>query len=117
MAENQQKINELITKLKALGQKVKSTRDDFGSPLIDRVLQRVGKISQNLPGNGENRPQQPPQPQEPKVVCPRCGKTFLEDAPFCSGCGFDFQAEQRRQQREQFDREKLERGSKFGIAT
>jgi ribosomal protein L37E len=110
-ANQNQKLDELVQKLKDLGQRLKSTREGFGSPLTDRIFERVNRISAKLPsGNGNSHPQQPPQPQEPKVVCPRCGKTFLEEIAFCSGCGFDFSAEARRQLKEGF-----ERGARVGV--
>ena len=115
---DREKIDELLLKLRSLGDRAKSTRAQFGSPLVDRALERLNRISAKLPsGNGHavnQQPQQQPQ-QEPKVVCPRCGKTALEDIAFCSGCGFSFQQERRRQQREEIEKEKLERASRMGV--
>jgi len=113
---DKEKIDELFLKLRSLGDRAKSTRAQLGSPLVDRIFERVNRISAKLPvGNGDSRSQQPVQAQEPRVVCPRCGKTFLEDIAFCSGCGFSFQEERRKQQREEIEREKLERASRMGV--
>jgi len=114
MAENQEKIDELVTKLKALGQRVKSTRDGFGNPLVDRVFERLNRISAKLPNNG-HAASQLPQPEEAKISCPKCGVQAVQGVHFCSSCSFDFEAEQRRQQREQFEREKCERASRVGV--
>ena len=114
MTEKNEKIDELITKLKALGQKVKNSRDDFGQPLADRVGTRLDRLLTRLPQhNGDSKPQQPP--QEPTLVCPKCGVLALQGAHFCSSCGFDFSAEARRQLKEGFEREKLERGARVGV--
>lgn len=120
MAESQnQKIDELLLKVKALGQRVKSTRDSFGQPVADRLLDRLNKLSSRLPqGDGEShnqQPQQPPQPEEAKISCPKCGVQAVQGVHFCSSCSFDFEAEKRRQQREQFEREKCERASRVGV--
>lgn len=116
---DKEKIDELITKVRGLGEKVKSTRAELGSPLIDRIFERVNRISAKLPaGNGHAvNQQQPPQPQEPKVVCPRCGRTFLEDIAFCSGCGFSFQEQRRKQQRAELEKEKCERDARMGVVS
>ena len=115
-SSDKEKVDQLFAKLKSLGDRAKSTRAQFGSPLVDRVLERVGRISQKLPQhNGNSQPQQPQ--QEPKVVCvcPQCGKAFLEDIAFCSGCGFSFQEQRRKQQHEELEREKLVRTSTMSI--
>jgi len=111
-----QKVDELLQKLKSLGDRAKSTRSQLGSPLVDRVLERVGRISEKLPQhNGDSNPRQPQQPQEPKVVCPKCGHSFSEDIAFCSTCGFSFQEQKREQAKAVFEREKIERGSRVGV--
>lgn len=117
MAENQEKLDELLAKIKSLSGKVKTTRAQFGSPLVDRVLERVGRISEKLPQHdgGSNPRQQPQQPQESALVCPKCGVLALQGSHFCSSCGFDFEAEQRRQVKEGFEREKLERAARVGV--
>jgi ribosomal protein L37E len=116
MAESQ-KFDELIAKLKAFGEKLKSARDGFGSPVTDRVATRLDKLLTRLPQHdGGSNPQQPPQPQEVKT-CPKCGLQAVQGSHFCSDCGFDFSAEARRQLKESFEREKLERGSRVGIIT
>jgi len=117
-SENHEKIDELLLKLRSLGDRAKSTRAQLGSPLVDRVLERVNRISAKLPvGNGDSRSQQPVQAQEPRVVCPRCGKTYLETIAFCSGCGFSFEEARRKQEREQIEGEKIERTGRMGIIT
>ena len=114
-SENHEKIEELLSKVKSLGQRVRSTRDSLGEPVLSRVFDRLNKLSNRLPvGNGD-RSQPPVQAQEPRVVCPRCGKIYLETFAFCSGCGFSFQEVQRKQAREQLERENLERTSGIGV--
>jgi len=113
---DKEKIDELFLKLRSLGDRAKSTRAQLGSPLVDRIFERVNRISAKLPvGNGDSRSQQPVQAQEPRVVCPRCGKIYLETFAFCSGCGFSFQEVQRKQAREELERERLERTSGLGV--
>jgi len=116
MSENE-KIDELLTKIKSLSDRAKSTRAQFGSPLVDRLFDRVDKLSSRLPQGNGTHSQQLPQPQEAKISCPKCGVQAVQGAHFCSGCGFDFQAEQRRQQREDDERQKLERFSKMGVTS
>jgi len=114
MAENQnQKLDELIAKLKAFGQKVKSTRDGFGQPLADRVGTRLDRLLTQH--NGDSNPRQAQQPPQETLVCPKCGVLALQGSHFCSSCGFDFEAEQRRQVKEGFEREKLERAARVGV--
>ncbi|MCJ7424114.1 hypothetical protein MUP01_07585 [Candidatus Bathyarchaeota archaeon] len=118
MVETQnQKIEELLDKIKTLGNRAKEVRSSFGQPVQDRLLDRLNKLSSRLPQhNGGSNPQQQLQtPQVPKLVCPKCGQSFVEDISFCSGCGFDFSAEKRRQLKEGFEREKLERNSRMGV--
>jgi ribosomal protein L37E len=116
-SSDKQKIDELLIKLRSLGDRAKTTRAQFGAPVLDRVLERVGRISQKLPQHdGGSNPQQPPQPQEVKT-CPKCGLQAVQGSHFCSDCGFDFSAEARRQLKESFEREKLERSSRVGIIT
>jgi ribosomal protein L37E len=116
MGESQnQKFDELIAKLKAFGQKVKSTRDGFGQPLADRVGTRLDRLLTQH--NGDSNPRQPQQPQEPKVVCPKCGHSFSEDIAFCSTCGFSFQEQKREQAKAVFEREQNERNSRIGVIT
>jgi ribosomal protein L37E len=116
---DKEKIDELLGKIKTLGNRAKEARSSFGSPLVDRALERLTKISAKLPSNGDSRlqsrPQQPSQPEEPRISCPKCGKTFFEDPSFCSGCGFPFLEERRRRQREDDERERLQRFSKMGV--
>ena len=116
-SSDREKIDELITKVRGLGEKVNSTRAELGSPLIDRIFERVSRISAKLPaGNGNSHPQQQlPQPQEAKISCPKCGVQALQGSHFCSSCSFDFSAEARRQLKEGFEREKLERSARTGI--
>lgn len=116
MTESQnQKIDELLSKVKTLGSRVKEVRSSFGEPIMDRILSRANKnLARFGDGNGVQT-QPPPQPQEPKLVCPKCGKIFLEDVPFCSGCAFPFLEEKHRRQREDDERQRLERFSKMGV--
>jgi hypothetical protein len=114
MGENQnQKVDELLQKLKSLGDRAKSTRSQLGSPLVDRLFDRVDKLSSRLPQNGDSRPQQPP--QEPTLACPKCGVLALSGSHFCSKCGFDFEEEQRQQAKAAFEREKIERAGRVGV--
>jgi ribosomal protein L37E len=114
--QNQEKLDELIAKLKAFGQKVKSTRDGFGSPVTDRVATRLDKLLTRLPQHdGGSNPRQPQQPQESTLVCPRCGVLAPPASHFCSRCGFDFEEEQRQQAKAAFEREKIERAGRVGV--
>lgn len=115
MSTNQnEKVDELITKLKSLGQRVKSSRDEIGTPLGDRLGTRLTKLLSRFPaGNGTSAVNQ--QPQEAKLVCPRCGLETVKGAHFCSGCGFDFEGEERRRQREEFEQAKIVRNGQMGI--
>jgi len=111
-----QKVDELLQKLKSLGERAKEARSSFGQPLADRLLDRLNKVTNRLPsGNGDSRSQQQPQ-SEVRRTCPKCGRSFNEDVNFCN-CGFDFSAEARRQLKESFEREKLERNSRLGVIT
>jgi len=113
MSSNQnEKVDELFLKLRSLGDKLKSARAQLGEPLLDRIVSRASK---NLARFGDGKGVQPQQPQEPKVVCPRCGKTYLETIAFCSGCGFSFGEERRRQEREQIEGERVERNGRMGV--
>jgi hypothetical protein len=114
-SSDKEKIDELLLKLKTLGDRAKTTRAQFGSPLVDRLFDRVDKLSSRLPqGNGDSRSQQQPPQQPPLKVCPKCGKTYFEDVSFCT-CGFSFEGEKRRQERAEEERERLERASKMGV--
>jgi hypothetical protein len=116
VAESQnQKIDELVGKVKALGQRVKSTRDGFGSPLVDRALERLNRISAKLPNNGHAVNQQPQQP-EARRTCPKCGRSFNEDVDFCN-CGLSFREEKQKQMRREIERETLERSARMGVTT
>lgn len=112
-----QKFDELLQKLRSLGEKAKTTRTRLGTPLVDRVFDRVDKLSSRVAQHdGDSNPrQQPQQPQELTLVCPKCGVLAVQGAHFCSACGFDFSAEARRQLKEGFEREKLERSARTGI--
>jgi len=110
---DKEKIDELLGKLRGLADRAKSTRTQLGSPLVDRALERLNRISAKLPsGNGDSRPQPP---EIPRRTCPKCGQSFAEDIAFCSSCGFDFKAEQRRQQRAEEETRRLERGSRTSV--
>jgi hypothetical protein len=113
MAESQ-KIEELFAKVRSIADKAKSTRAQLGEPILDRILSRANRTLTRL-GDGNGMVQQP-QPQTPLKVCPKCGRPFFEDVSFCN-CGFSFQEEKRRQQREEIEREKLERGSRMGVVS
>ncbi len=114
---DKEKIDELLLKLRSLGDRAKSTRAQFGAPLLDRVLERVGRISEKLPQhNGDSKPRQP-EPEEAKISCPKCGVQAVQGANFCNACGLSFQEERRRQQREEIEREKCERTSRIGITS
>ena len=117
-SQNQEKMDQLFSKLKALGEKAKQARASFGSPLVDRVFERVTKMSAKLPpGNNGHAPQEAqrePQ-QEAKISCPKCFKQLAQDVRFCEKCGFDFGEESRKQMRQQIERESLERSAKMGV--
>jgi ribosomal protein L37E len=119
MAEQTEKMDELFGKLKALGEKAKQARSSLGSPIADRLLDRITKISNHLPpgnnGHANQQSQQPQQPEPAMLSCPKCGTHALQGSNFCASCGFDFQEEARRQLREGFEREKLERSGRMGV--
>jgi len=114
MGESQnQKFDELIAKLKAFGQKVKSTRDGFGQPLADRVGTRLDRLLTQH--NGDSNPRQPQQPQlEVRRTCPKCGRSFNELVDFCN-CGYSFRAQEIEERHQREDRERLERNSRASI--
>jgi len=118
MTENQEKLDELLTKIKSLSGKVKTTRAQFGNPLVDRVLERVGRISQKLPaGNGHAVNQQPQQPQS-MIACPKCNQ--VQNSPalnYCQSCGHDFRAEERQAKRREEEVERLERSARLGVVS
>jgi hypothetical protein len=116
--ENQEKFDELLTKLRTLGSRAKGIRAQVSEPVLDRILARANKnLARFGDGNGVQRPQpqQAQQPQEPTLVCPKCGVLALPGSHFCSSCGFDFEEEQRQQAKAVFEREKIERGSRVGV--
>lgn len=113
MSSNQnEKVDEFLAKIKSLGDRTKSMRAQLGAPVLDRIVERLGRISQKLPQNGDSNPQR--QAQTPLKVCPKCGRPFLEDVKYCN-CGFSFQEEKRQQQREEFEQEKIERTGRLGV--
>jgi len=116
MAESQnQKLDELFLKLRSLGDKAKSARAQLGEPILDRLLSRASKsLTRFGDGNGVQR-QQPPQPQPPGRICPRCGVQAVQEARFCSSCAFDFQAQESSERRRREEEERLERFSKMGV--
>jgi hypothetical protein len=112
MTENHEKIDELLGKIKTLGNRAKAVRTSFGQPLADRVGTRLDKLLTRLPqhdGGDSN-----PRPQAPLKVCPRCGRPFFENVDFCN-CGFSFGEEKRRQEREQIEGERVERNGRMGV--
>jgi len=112
---DREKLDDLFLKLRSLGDKVKATRAQIGEPLMDRILSRATKTLTRF-GNGNGVQQQPQQQAEPPGrICPRCGQIAAQGAHFCSGCSFDFQEVQRKQQREELERENLERTSAIGV--
>jgi len=116
MGEQTEKMDQLFSKLKALGEKAKQARSSLGSPIADRLLDRLGKVSNRLPpgnnGNGQQAQAQQ-QPQEATISCPKCGTHALQSSNFCASCGFDFKAEAHRQMRHQIEHESLERSAKM----
>lgn len=117
MGESQnQKVDELLQKLKSLGERAKEARSSFGQPLVDRVLERVNKISAKLPNNGHAQQSQQAQLQELKN-CPKCFKQLGQDVRFCEKCGFDFQGLEREEARKLENRLELERTSRMGVIT
>lgn len=116
MGEQNEKMDELFLKLKSLGERAKQARASLGSPLVDRVFERVNRISAKLPNDGHAQQSQQPA-QEVKISCPKCGLAAAQETHFCSSCGFNFQEERRRRQREEVERETLERNSKMGVVS
>lgn len=113
---DKEKIDQLLSKVKGLGQRLRSTRDSLGQPVTDILLDRLTKLSSRLPSNGDFRRAQQPQPPEiPRRTCPKCGQSFADDIAFCSGCGFSFGEEKRRQQYEQDERQRLERNARASV--
>ena len=116
MAEQTEKMDQLFGKLKALGERAKQARSSFGSPIADRLLDRVTKISAKLPpNNGHAQTQTQTQQQEATISCPKCFKQLAQGVRFCENCGFDFQEESRKQMRALVERENLERAGKMGV--
>ena len=109
-----QKVDELLQKLKSLGDRAKSTRSQLGSPLVDRLFDRVDKLSSRLPQNGDSRSQQQPPQAEVRRTCPKCGRSFSEDVAFCN-CGYSFRAQEIEERHQREDRERLERNSRASI--
>jgi hypothetical protein len=111
---DKEKIDELLGKLRGLADRAKSTRTRLGTPLVDRVFDRVDKLSSRLPqGDGDSHNQQS-QPQTPLKVCPKCGHSFSEDVDFCN-CGFSFREERRRQERAEEETRRLERNARASV--
>jgi ribosomal protein L37E len=123
MGESQnQKVDELLQKLKSLGARAKEARSSLGSPIADRLLDRLGKVSNRLPpGNNGHDPQQAQQaqqqPQEATISCPKCGTHALQGSHYCSACAFDYSEESQKQLRQKIEREALERSAKMGVAS
>lgn len=118
MTENREKLDELITKLKALGDRAKTTRAQFGSPIMDTILARANKNLARF-GDGDGVQRQPPQqPQlEMRRSCPKCGLQTVQEAQFCSDCGFSYRAQEIEERHRREDRERLERNSRASISS
>jgi len=116
MESQNQKVDEFMQKLKSLGDRAKQARSSLGSPIVDRLLDRVSKVSNRLPpdGHAPQEAQREPQ-QEAKISCPKCGVQAAQGSNFCVSCGFDFQEAARQRAREGFEREKLERSGRMGV--